>query len=624
MIQLILLALLVGAAVMVMLLPPSARRERPDLRSAPPLPRGYLVRGLLVVLGLAAVAWTVYLLPTGGTGDGAEEVPLLAVVPLASVGSQEPYIAHGLTEELTTRLGRLQGLRVASGALARELGTTLEGREGRAGELGVDYLLEGSISLEGSDADRRIRVRVRLVDVRESAQVWGEVYSESVDRIFEVEGRIARRVVSAMDVALLEGEMADLIDPRTTNYPAYDRFLEGLALRRNVRTPSRALRALEAFRESAALDPDFAAAWAGQASVHIWLAWYHGFSGQLDSAAVELDRGEALDPEDEDVRLARAIWTWAIDGDLDSAISQYRALSAGVMAQRRPLILHYLAHLEARRGDLAEALQLARAALAIDPFYSSFNTNLSLLLLHDGGFREARSILQRAAASGTDDPRVLRWLVLAPVLQDGDTAEARGLLSELDADSRAAVLGDGLHWEARALVRVLGPHLPSLPPRSRGSWESFQAGSLLSAAVYAAARGDDPGARARFGEAAGSLTALMAREEALAPEYRARVRAGLAVARAGLGQHEAARRLLEESEASLSGGRDNFIRLDLLVARAEALLMSGDVDGATAVQRQIDDITSFVSPALRSVDPLWSAAARGTADASRPRGGGRP
>jgi hypothetical protein len=269
-------------------------------------------------------------------------------------------------------------------------------------------------------------------------------------------------------------------------------------------------------------------------------------------------------------------------------------------------------------------LQLARAALAIEPFYSSFNTNFSLLLLHDGGFGEARSILQRATASGTDDPRVLRWLVLAPVLQDGDTAEARALLSELDADSRAAVLGDGLHWEARVLVRVLGPHLPSLPTGPGGTWETFRAGSLLSAALYAAARGEASEAGARFEEAAESLTSLMAQEGALAPAYRARVRAGLAVARAGLGQHGAARRLLDESEASLADGGDSFMRLDLLVARAEALLLSEDVDGASEVQHEIDAITSFVSPALRSVDPLWYAAGSRPADASRSQGGSHP
>ncbi len=150
----------------------------------------YLLLALAVVMA-ALGTLVVSQLVDGGPGGGADRI-MLAVLPFESFGSTEDeYFADGITEEILTNIGKLSGLDVIarssavkykdSGKSSREIGK----------ELGVQYILEGTIRWDKSSVPSRIRISPKLVNVDDATQVWAQGFNEVLDDICDVQAKIA-------------------------------------------------------------------------------------------------------------------------------------------------------------------------------------------------------------------------------------------------------------------------------------------------------------------------------------------------------------------------------------------------------------------------------------------------
>jgi adenylate cyclase len=213
-----------------------------------------------VVTPPAAVASMPASTTTTGTAPHAASVAVLPFVDLSQARDQE-YFCDGIAEEIINSLCCVRGLRVASRTSSFQFrGRQQDVREiGRA--LGVSSVLEGSVRKAGE----RVRITAQLVSCADGYHHWSESFDRKLDDVFQIQTEIARQLVRALRLTLTPEEKALLGRSGTANAEAYDLYLRGQALLRDL-TDHALPRAVVAFRQAIERDPTFAQAHAGLAN----------------------------------------------------------------------------------------------------------------------------------------------------------------------------------------------------------------------------------------------------------------------------------------------------------------------------------------------------------------------
>ncbi|UCH85305.1 MAG: protein kinase, partial [Candidatus Latescibacterota bacterium] len=209
---------------------------------------------------------------TPGTTDSDRKT--LAVLPFENLGPPaEEYFADGITEELIARLAKLGRLGVIARTTIMQYKGTDKTIEDIGEELGVDYILEGTIRwrhLGGSKS--QVRITPQLVRVSDETHLWAEVYQRDMTDIFAIQEEIAGQVAQAMDMTLLDtGKKGPPASNPTDNTDAYRAYLEA-RFWWNKRSPEGFDRAIGLFDDAIRIDPNYARAYAGKAECYCMLA----------------------------------------------------------------------------------------------------------------------------------------------------------------------------------------------------------------------------------------------------------------------------------------------------------------------------------------------------------------
>jgi TolB-like protein len=186
---------------------------------------------VLIVLAIGHIAKLLLLPDTKAPPTKALALgkKMLAVLPLRNLGSPEDeYFADGITEEILTSLA---GFPVLASSLAQAPCSTRTPTRAfvkSEAELGVEYVLEGTIQWDKSVSPPRVRLHEQLIRVSDDVHLWGQRYDAVINDIFEVQSAVAEKVVEALDVFLGERERQALRAAPTDNPEAYDYFLRGI------------------------------------------------------------------------------------------------------------------------------------------------------------------------------------------------------------------------------------------------------------------------------------------------------------------------------------------------------------------------------------------------------------
>ena len=252
--------------------------------------------------------------------------PSIAVLPFANMSSdpEQEYFSDGITEDLITDLSKLSGLFVIS----RNSVLSYKGRavkpEQVSKELGVRYLLEGSIRKAGS----RVRITAQLIDATTGYHVWAERYDRNLEDIFALQDEVTQRIIAALKIQLTEGERQRFGRPLSTNIEAYDYYLRGLDLYdRSTREANASAQQL--FANAVALDPQFATAHACFGWTHFsqWSLGWNQDPQTLDLALAAAQRAITADPQLSDGhRLLGMVYLWKKQYDL-AIVEVERALA---------------------------------------------------------------------------------------------------------------------------------------------------------------------------------------------------------------------------------------------------------------------------------------------------------
>jgi len=186
--------------------------------------------------------------------------PSIAVLPFTNMSSdaEQEYFSDGITEDIITDLSKISGLFV----VARNSTFTYKGHAVKirqvAEELGVRYVLEGSVRR----SQDKIRITAQLIDALKGNHIWAERYDRELKDVFSVQSDVARQVAKVLAVTLKANENERLFQKYTTSIDAYNVFLQA---RRTVDRPSKdnILRGEKLFSRVIELDPNFAGGYAG-------------------------------------------------------------------------------------------------------------------------------------------------------------------------------------------------------------------------------------------------------------------------------------------------------------------------------------------------------------------------
>ena len=314
-------------------------------------------------------------------GHASDRVQSLAVLPFTNLSSDtlHAWYADGLTEALTTDLGRIRSLRViAHGSVMPFHGTSKSPQDiGR--ELHVDGVVEGDVQQSGD----RVRVDVRLINAATGYQLWADRFEETVGQRFVLEDRVAHGILAGLSLP------PHLAAPPTQNRAAYDAYLHAeLRLwRENREDDSVAIIWLE---QAVALDPDFAAAqaelgWAYNMRANQFAPWD---TAAVTRAGLAAERALRLAPDLAEAHFARGVLLSSVAGRFapGPAIREYRrALELNPNLARAH---QNLGNIYLHRGLLDKAVDEFRATLAIDPANYGATRRLGIVLVYRGQYEE--------------------------------------------------------------------------------------------------------------------------------------------------------------------------------------------------------------------------------------------
>ncbi|MFT5139747.1 MAG: adenylate cyclase [Rhodothermales bacterium] len=205
----------------------------------------------------------------------------IAVLPFVNMSSDEEqeYFSDGLSEELLNLLAKIPELHVAARTSSFSFkGKNLEIPE-IASRLKVAHVLEGSVRKHGN----QLRITAQLIQADNGYHLWSETYDRQLDNVFQIQEEIAVAVVEALKITLL-GEAPKI---RITDPAAYQFFLEGQYLKRQI-TEGSLLKAIEAFKKAIEIDPAYVPALAELADTYIWVWSSNKFS--REERAILADR----------------------------------------------------------------------------------------------------------------------------------------------------------------------------------------------------------------------------------------------------------------------------------------------------------------------------------------------
>lgn len=413
-------------------------------------PAGLLALGSMILL--FGTGWYM-----GGGGRGGTEAPnllvgearasefeTLAALPFRNVNGSEDngIIAVGLHEDLLSQLTLIGSLRVTSRTSVQEYADTEESLGEIAKELGVQYLLEGSVQSSGS----RIRVTVRLVDAASDRTLWTQQFNEEVtpDNLLDIQTEISRTVVEQLKAQLTPEEDAALDAMQAPGSSvAQQWYYRGLAAGTGGDF-AEAIEARDAFAQAVRLDSTYTAAWSELARAESWLMFV-GEQSDDSPARAAMERTEELAPNSVAAHLARGYYEYYARQNFEAALSAFQA--AERLAPSDADAIWAVGLILRRQGEWEASTERFKRSVMLDPRNLDRLRSLWQNLANMGAYADADAVIERSLAVDPTNSLARAAKVGTLIDMDGDTRRASGLAAELRLDTRD-------YAEANALFQI--------------------------------------------------------------------------------------------------------------------------------------------------------------------------
>ncbi|WP_170604956.1 rhodanese-like domain-containing protein [Ruegeria arenilitoris] len=328
--------------------------------------------------------------------------PSLVVLPFEdfSDNPEHAFFADGITEDLITDLSKLSGIFVIS----RNSSWTYKDRAVKsqevAEELGVQYILEGSLRRAGD----QVRVNAQLIDALSGHHIWADRYDSSVQQVFELQDQVLQEITSALAVQLTAKERQGLGATETEHPEAYDAVLYGLELLRSGNSDD-TLIAISKFEDAIAIDPDYHRAYAALAAAHwriVQSVWFLAMGGGFERSWKEVERSleKAMEAPS---ALAYSVQAEILVEQGRHAEAYNEIDKALALSPNDPDIHLVKAKVLNATGRAHEAEAAVRYALRYDPLEPTrYLRELGVSQLHQKNYQDAVSTMRRVLKRNSD------------------------------------------------------------------------------------------------------------------------------------------------------------------------------------------------------------------------------
>jgi serine/threonine-protein kinase len=530
----------------------------------------------------------------------------IVVLPFENLGAPEDaYFAAGMTEEITSRLANVQGLDVISRTSAVQYDRSGKTVKQIGGDLGVDYVLEGSVRWErGPGSESRVRISPQLIRVADDKDVWADQYDRVLADVFAIQSEVAENAIKAMGVTLLPHEQTKLKEVSTNDLDAYDFYLRGLELFSGGEDRRHVEGALQMYQAAVDRDPRFAQALAGLARMQGWMYWQYDHSQERFVKAKEAaERAVELRPDLAETHTELAYYFYHCLGDYPRALEEFSA-ALRIQPNTSDALMGIGAVLR-RQGRWGESVEAMSKPLKLEPKNATFLANFAESCVLARRYADADRAFERAIVLSPqwDDPYGEKaWL---QVQWHGDLDKAQAVLDEA---GRIAGVTDDYGFLADCRLRVALARrdyqgalrqLESETRRAFDMQDQYSPVPLLRGQVQRLA-GQDELARRSFEAARLELEQKLTQDPA-----DARFHSALGIAYAGLGRRVEAVREAKLGCDLMPASKDAWRALYRPEDLALVYTMIGKPSEAIA---QLDDLLArsgqFTANVLR-LDPRW-------------------
>jgi len=402
---------------------PAQRPASPEPQPAAPFVSRLSRAVLLAAVGALVTAIVVasFFLRIARTVQAPTKMTL-AVLPFEnlSADADQDFFTDGFTDEMISELGKLDPEHL--GVIARTTTRLYKNARKDIGqihrELGVDYVLEGSIRR----AVNRVRITAQLVQATDMTHLWAESYDRDVSDVLTIQSEVAMKIARSLTLALHRPEPQP--PQGSTSSTAYDLYLRGRAFRDQA-TEESTRKAIEYFQRSIAADPRYARAYAAMADAH-WLLGSPGWEveqpmGLLQRAQSNAERALALDSQLAEAHavlaMLRLSYRWDRAGSEQEIREAIRLNPSSAVAHQ-----YYSATLTTM-GKFDEAIVEARRALDLDPLSAPASTTLGIRYWYAGRIAEA-AIQFTKTLDAHPEFAIAHWGLAQTHLANGNNARA--------------------------------------------------------------------------------------------------------------------------------------------------------------------------------------------------------
>lgn len=353
----------------------------------------FLIVSLLL---LTVISITYFLIPKMIGEDfceiiGGEVVDKsIAVLPFKNLSEDKTnqYFADGMVEDILNRLSHIHELKVISRISSEQYRESSKSLPQIANELGVAYILEGSVQ----KFKNKTRIFVQLIKAQDDQHIWSERFDAEFDNLLSLQTDIAKRVASELKAVLTPNEIKQVERKQTENLEAYNLYLKGRFFW-NKRTEEGVKRSLKYFEQSIILDSSYALAYAGMADAYFILAWWgwyphkEGYAKAKEFALKTLKIDPKLaEPHATLGVIAENEWNWA-----EAEREFKRAIELNTnYATAHQWYAEYLGAV----GKIDEAIKEINKALELDPLSVTMHSMSGVYHYQRGYYEQALALHQ--------------------------------------------------------------------------------------------------------------------------------------------------------------------------------------------------------------------------------------
>ena len=523
----------------------------------------------------------------------------LAVLPFENLGATEDeYFADGVTDEVRGKLASLSGLQVIARSSSGQYKKTSKTPQEIGRELGVDYLLTGTVRWEKGAAGNRVRVSPELIRVGTATTTWQQPFDASITDVFQVQADIAGRVAEALDVALGAPQKKTLAEKPTENLAAYEAYLkgeeaaEGLA----VADPRAIRRAIDYYGQAVALDSAFVQAWVQLSRAHS--SFYivgTPAPAVADAARDAAERAQRLAPERPEIQLALGDYQQFVRNDAAAALAAYEAGLRKAPANAE--LLSATGRVEQSLGRWQASAGRYAKANAVDPRSVLNARRQGVALLWLRRYPEADAAFDRGLAISPSTLLLYSGKAMVRLAQ-GNLQGAQAVLRSIppDVEPTAVVTDLATYWDLFWVLdddqqRLLLRLSPSAFDDDRGAW------GIALAATHAL-RGERGQARAYADSAAAAFE-----EQIKATPDNAQLYVLLGTALAYAGRKDDAVRQGKLALEKLPISKDAYQGAYIQHQLARIYIMVGEPDKALDYLEPLLGLPYYLSPRWLGIDP---------------------